>query len=93
MSDQATSTLASGLISTGLVLGIVFRTRHMTTAMSTMKSSEPKPCQSVPNCWTFSENDCFGTAVVLIVPLPLIKPSSLALRSSTALATGGSSSR
>ena len=70
MSDQATSTLASGLISTGLVLGIVFSVRHMTTAMRTMKSSEPKPCQSVPNCWTFSENDCLGTAtVVLTVPL------------------------
>ncbi len=56
--------MASGLISTGLVLGIVFKTRHMTTAMITMKISEPKPCQSVPNCWTFSENDCFGTSVV-----------------------------
>ena len=55
----------------------------MTTAMITMKTSEPKPCQSVPNCWTFSENDCLGTATVVVsglvvVPCSVPRSGSLA---------------
>jgi hypothetical protein len=31
-----------------------------------MKSREPTPCQSVPNCWTFSAKDCCGTEVTFL---------------------------
>src|SRR4051812_27044589 len=60
MSSHRTSTPALGLISTGLVLGMDFSVRHMTSPNRTMNSREPTPCQSVPNCWTFSAKDCFG---------------------------------
>src|SRR4051812_49754585 len=66
MSLHATSTLAFGLISTGLVLGMDFSVRHMTTANRTMKSSDATPCQSVPNCWTFSLKLCGWTETTVL---------------------------
>src|SRR4051812_16365870 len=64
MSSQLTSTPASGRISTGLVRGIDFSVRHITTPNRTMKSSEAKPCQSLPNCWMRSVTLSCGWAVV-----------------------------
>src|SRR5205085_2492039 len=71
MSLQATSTLSLGLISTGLVLGIDFSVRHATKPKTKRNISEATPCQSVPNCWTFSEKDCLGTAMTVLLATSL----------------------